>query len=83
MKGSQVSRDALATHDTRKRLCDDCRQSYKPKTRWQRFCSDTCRSASWEQGHPRVAIGAVKLEGKPTAAQLQAAGIRVRIKERA
>lgn len=72
-----LQRDLGAADDTRP-TCDYCQTRYTPTRAKQRFCSPKCRQSSWEQSHPRVDIGAVKLEGKPTAAHLEASGIPVR-----
>lgn len=60
------------------RLCQYCGTPYEAKRPEQRFCKTKCRTAAWNDAHPRVFIGAVKLEGKPTAEQLESAGFKVR-----
>lgn len=73
--------NALATQDEGKPLCQWCSAPYSQKRPWQRFCSESCRSESWQTTHPRISIGAIKLQKgdkKPTAEQLEAAGFKVR-----
>lgn len=72
------ARRAPNSEALKQRLCEQCGEPYAPKKPTQRFCTTRCRSANWGQFHPRVAIGPVKLEGKPTAEQLAAAGISIR-----
>jgi hypothetical protein len=44
------------------RPCDRCRASYAPRVKGQRFCSRACRTAWWDEKHPR--LNAVPPEGQ-------------------
>lgn len=65
------------------RACEQCGASYEPTKPHQRFCQPKCRVAHWNEAHPRINLGGFKLQKgdpKPTVAQLEAAGFKVRRK---
>jgi hypothetical protein len=67
-----------AVSEPKTELCEQCGEPYAPKLTWHKFCTPKCQSLNWNVRHPRINLGGVKLEGKPTVEQLEAAGYKVR-----
>jgi hypothetical protein len=37
-------------------LCGHCGAKFRPKRRWQLFCSSVCRFADWDERNPRQRV---------------------------
>lgn len=35
-------------------LCRQCGETFIQRRKWQKFCSQACRWANWDERHPRV-----------------------------